>query len=48
MEVVMSGSGSTCLLVGFDHFRKLLPVSADGCALHDQTMTISVFTERPV
>jgi hypothetical protein len=48
MEVVMSGSGSTCLLVGLDSCRKLSPVSADGCALHDQTMTISAFTQRPV
>lgn len=47
LEAVMSELGPTCSLVGFYAYGELSPVPAGGCALHNQTMTITVLKERP-
>lgn len=46
LEAVMSTLGSTNRLVGFYSYGELSPVLGRDCALHNQTMTITVLRER--
>jgi hypothetical protein len=47
LETVVSELGATCPVVGFYSYGELSPVPEGGCALHNQTMTVTMFRERP-
>ncbi|MDQ1536098.1 MAG: hypothetical protein QOE58_491 [Actinomycetota bacterium] len=47
LEAVMSELSPTYHLVGFYSYGELAPVSGGSCFLHNMTMTITVFRERP-
>jgi hypothetical protein len=46
LEAIMSALGPAHSLVGFYAYGELAPVPDGGCALHNQTMTITVLRER--
>lgn len=47
LEAVASGLGPTCSLVGFYSYGELSRLPKGNCALHNQTMTVTVLRERP-